>query len=202
MYTRKQTIRRPDTGGPGQTGIGVPNGGVFPTRPIHHQEIPVQSVKVAFDANFEVTAAGAGAADGQGLKLLTLPAGRKVLIGTLIEDLVATTQAGLTGASVNFSLGTAAANSDADLADSGEANALGSLTIGDGTLAAGAAESEADTAYLGASGTIALIGTNTGDEVSIYLNVAGTFTHASDTLCDLRVQGSLELFYIDLGAAF
>ena len=48
MFTREQLVRRPDAGGSGQTGIGVPNGGVFPVDVVHHQTIPVQSIKVAF----------------------------------------------------------------------------------------------------------------------------------------------------------
>ena len=200
MFTREQLVRRPDAGGSGQTGIGVPNGGVFPVDVVHHQTIPVQSIKVAFDANFEMTAAPGGAADGQGLKIATLPAGKKHFLGSKVTNLQVTTQADLSVATAVFALGSAAAGSGNAALAGTEADIVGSTSLGDGTLAGGATETEPNLTTGGLAGTVGLTPNASASELDVYLNAAGTFTHASDTLCDLRITGEVELFFIDLGA--
>jgi hypothetical protein len=192
MFTRDQKVRKPNTGSAGQADISVPDGGVFPITPVHHQAVSVQSMKVAFDAFFHVTAAAGGNADYVSLKLLTLPPGRKRFLASVVTIDRVTTDAGLSVATAAYWLSRTP----------GGAEIAGDV-LGDGTLAAGATETGPSVSY---GGTLndsddGILGAAAGESTDIYFDVEGTFTHATLTALKLRVAGTVELFFIDLGAA-
>lgn len=199
MFTRNQKIRRPRNGTSAQTGISVANGGVFPVTPVSHQEVAVQSVKVEVDAQFAITAAPLGAASSRGVKILSMPTGRKLILATLIQNIQGITPEGLSVASAVLSLGsTLAATGDGTLT-AAEADYVASTALGDGTLAAAATEFASEITTLGKAGTPGLSVGAASARHDVFLNVGGTFTHATLTAVDLRVRCTVEVFFIDLG---
>lgn len=197
MASSKDKLRIPIGVAAATSGVTLNNGGVIPVNHVHTKEMSIIKHRVNLPgAIFTVTAAGVGAADAQGQKLLTLPQGSWLVLASR-RDLTVTTQAGLSVATAVMSLGTAA-GTDADGALTGtEADVLSSQTLGDGTLAAAATEDE-EAFTLGTGTAPALVGSTTAD-TDIYLNIGGTFTHASDTACEVTIAGNIELVLLDLG---
>jgi hypothetical protein len=173
------------------------SGGVVPVKHVHTKKMTVIKHRVELPgAKYTVTAASGGAADAQGQKILTLPQGSWLVLATR-RVLTVTTQAGLSVATAVMSLGTAAATADDAALTSTEANILSSQTLGDGTLAAAATEDE-EAFTLGTGSAPALI-TDTAADIDVYLNIGGTFTHASATSVDVTLAGTIELVLLDLG---
>lgn len=191
-------VRQPNIAGAAGTGITIPGGGVVPINGISNELLSVQKVKVNIPAlGFGITAASGGAADAIGQKLLSLPAGSWLVLATSY-DFTVTTPAGLSVASAVFALGTAAAtNANAALTTT-EADVCASQTLGDGTLAAAASETE-DTVVIGTGTAPAIIGDTDGTETDVYFNIGGTFTHAGDGDHNVTISGDVELVLIDLG---
>jgi hypothetical protein len=180
------------------SGVTIPSGGVVPVKIVTNELLRPQRIKVNLPALvFGITAASGGAADAQGQKLFELPAGTWQVLGSSF-DFTVTTQSGLSVATAVFSLGTAAATADDATLSSTEANVCASQTLGDGTLAGGASETE-DTVVLGTGSAVANIGDTDGTTTPVYFNIAGTFTHASDVTCDVTIDGDIELIVLDLG---
>lgn len=147
---------------------------------------------------YGVTAASGGAADAQGQKLLTLPEGVWLVLGSKVS-LTWTPQSGLSIATAVYSLGTAAATANNGALTSTEADVLASQTLGDGTIAAGTAESDLNTFVLGTGSAVAAVDALAAEK-DVYLNIGGTFTHASDVTGEVTVSGTVELYLMDLGA--
>lgn len=197
MGSSNDKLRQPLGVGALTSGVTLSNGGVVPVRHVHTKEMKVIKHRVELPGNiFTVTAASGGAADAQGQKVLTLPQGSWLVLGSR-RDFTVTTSAGNSVATAVCSLGTAAATADDAALTSTEADVLASQTLGDGTLAAAATESEQAFA-LGTGTAPALVGSTSAD-TDIYFNVGGTFTHATLTDVTLTVTGTLELFLLDLG---
>ena len=193
----KDNVRIPSAAGALGTGVTLPGGGTQPARVVHCREVPVQRVKVELPSlQMLITAASGGAADAVGQKILSLPEGSWMLLASEC-DFTVTTPSGLSVATAVFSLGTAAATNANAALTSTEADILASTTLGDGTLAAAATETE-DTVTIGiGSGAYpSLIGDNDG--IDIYFNIGGTFTHASNGDHNIVVNGTVELVLIDL----
>ena len=173
------------------------SGGVVPVKQVHTKELKVIKHRVELPgASYTVTAAVGGAADAQGQKILTLPQGSWLVLGSR-RDLTVTTQAGLSVATAVMSLGTVTGVADDGALTTTEADVLSSQTLGDGTLAAAATESEQ--AYALGTGTApALVGSTSAD-TDVYLNIGGTFTHATLTSVTVTLAGTVELFLVDLG---
>lgn len=197
MATSNDKLRTPMGVGALTSGVTLSNGGVVPVKTVHTKEMKIIKHRVELPGNiFTVTAASGGAADAQGQKILTLPQGKWFVFGSRVDTTV-TTQAGLSVATAVYSLGTAAATADDAALTTTEADVLASQTLGDGTLAAGA--SETDQAYvLGLGTATGLVGSTTAD-TDIYYNIGGTFTHASSTSVTVTISGTIELFLLDLG---
>lgn len=173
------------------------SGGVVPVKTVHTKVIPVIKHRIEIPgAKYTVTGAVGGAADAQGQKILTLPQGSWLVLGSR-RDLTVTTQAGLSVATAVMGLGTVTGVADDGAVTTTEADVLSSQTLGDGTLAAAATESEQAFA-LGTGTAPALVGSTSAD-TDIYLNIGGTFTHASATSVTVTITGTIELFLIDLG---
>lgn len=192
----KDNVRTPTAAGALTTGVSLLNGGVQPVAHVHSRECSVVRHKVRMN-NLQITmdAASGGAADGRGQKLITLPAG-KWLVLAVDADFTVTTPAGASIATAVWALGTALATADNAALTSTEANVLASTTLGDGTLAAGAAESETGV-QLGTGTAPALVGGTSATDV--YFNIGGTTTHATDVAPEIAIDGTIELVLIDLG---
>ena len=174
------------------------SGGVVPVNHVHTKNLTVIKHRVNLPgARFALTAAvSGGAADAQGQKLLTLPQGKWLVLASRY-DLSSVTNTGYSATSAVFGIGTAAATADDAALTSTEADVLASQTLGDGSLASAAAET--DQAYVLGTGTApALIGSTTAD-TDLYLNVGGSWIHASATAATLTMTGTIELFLLDLG---
>lgn len=196
--TRLQKVRQLGTAAAATAGVTIPSGGVVPIKPISHDLLMVHRVRVEIPAlQFLLTAAGGGAADAQSQKLLTLPAGRFLQLAVLPQFTV-TTPDGVSIATAVWSLGTAAATADNASLTSTEADILSSQTLGDGTLAAGASETES-AAVLGTGTAVALVGASDA-ETDVYFSIGGTTTHASDTAPVITIDGTIDLVLVDLGA--
>lgn len=197
MASSNDKVRTPLGVGSFSSGVTSTSGGVVPVKAVHTKVLPVIKHRVELPgAVFGVTAASGGAADAQGQKILTLPQGSWLVFASR-RDLVVTTQAGLSVATAVMSLGTVTGVADDAALTTTEADVLASQTLGDGTLAAGASEDE-EGFTLGTGTAPALVGSTTAD-TDIYLNIAGTFTHASDVTGEVTISGTVELFLLDLG---
>ncbi len=174
------------------------SGGVFPVKKVHTKDMTIIKHRVELPgATFALTAAPTGgAADAQGQKLLTLPQGKWMVLGSRY-DLSSVTGTGYSATSAVFSIGTAAATADDAALTSTEADVLASQTLGDGSLASAAAET--DQAFVLGTGTApALVGSTSAD-TDLYLNVGGSWIHATLTAATLTMSGTIELFLLDLG---
>lgn len=192
----KDQVRIPAAGGGPAAGNTAPAGSQIAVLTEHVRECPVIRHRMKINnLGFGITASGGGAADAKGQKLITLPPGKFLLLAVDPEFTV-TTGAGLSVATAVFALGTAAATDANASLTSTEADILASQTLGDGTLAAGAAETESAT-FLGNGTAPVIIGGAAATD--IYFNVGGTFTHASVTDQPIYINGFVELYLIDLG---
>ena len=138
--------------------------------------VPTYRTKLSLqDLTYTVTAAAGGAADGQGQKLFTFPEG-KIRIHAIELEGTVTAQAGLSAAVAIVGLGTAAAGDGGATLTGTEDDIMAELSLGDGTLAALTSQSIEE---LAAPASTVYDGTTT--PIDVYLNIAGTFTHASLT---------------------
>lgn len=198
MRVSDSTVRQATIAGAASPNISIPDGGVFPLKGVHNKLVKAQRVKVRMsELGFGITASVGGAADAAGQKLLTLPKGKSILFAS-VHDFTVTTPAGLSVASAVFSLGTAVATDANAALTSTEADVCASQTLGDGTLAAGATETE-NTTVLGTGTAVGFVGTQDA-ETDVYFNIGGTFTHASITDQNVTIDGAVELVLLDLGA--
>jgi hypothetical protein len=197
MMGSNDKLRVPMGVGALTSGVTLSNGGVVPVKTVHTKEMKVIKHRVELPGNiFTVTAAVGGADDAQSQKILTLPQGSWLVLGSRIDTTV-TTQAGLSVATAVYGIGTAAATADNGALTSTEANVLASSTLGDGTLAAAASETD-QVFNLGTGTAPALVGSTTAN-TDLYYSIGGTFTHATLTSVTVTVSGTIELFLLDLG---
>lgn len=198
----KDNPRIPSVASTLATGVTAPAGASFPINHVHVREPRLHRIKVEIPSlTFALTAAsGGGAADAQGQKLIDLPAGKWLVLATDYNFTV-TTASGYSASSAVFSLGTAAATADNAALTSTEADVCASQTLGDGTLAAGASETE-DTTVLGTGTAPAIIGSSVAaGPTGIYFNIGGSWIHATLTDALVTINGTVELILLDLGVA-
>lgn len=197
MATSNDRLRVPEGVSAVSTNVTLTNGGVVPVQTVHTKVQDVIKHRVELKSlTYNVTAAAGGAADGAGQKIMTLPVGAWLVLAARV-DLTVTPQTGLSGASVIYGIGTAASGTDGALGTT-EDDVLGELAFGDGTIAASTAETEQVIVKPG-DGTTAYLLDGTAGAKDLYLNLAGTWTHASDVTGELVVAGTVELFLLDLG---
>lgn len=198
MPVRTLPFRRPEGAGDFTTGVTSAPGAYVPSRALSTERLNVIRHKVELPGNiFGVTAAVGGAADAQGQKLLRLTRGVWMVLGSKVA-LTFAPQAGMSVATAVYSLGTAAATDANAALTSTEADVLASQTMGDGTIASGVAESDLNTFVLGTGTAIGVVDTLSAEK-DVFLNIGGTFTHASDVTGEVTVSGTVELYLVDLG---
>lgn len=191
----QEPARLATAGAPLAAGNTLQAGDVFPVKTVSTRLANIIKHKVNLTRmGFAITASGGGAADAKGQKLMTLQPGTYMVLAVR-PNFTVTTPAGLSVATAVFALGTAAATDANAALTSTEADVIGSQTLGDGTLAAGATETE--NAAIAAAATTIL---SSASEIPIYFNVGGTFTHASVTDQTFQINGYVELVVIDMGA--
>ncbi len=193
----RDDVRIPSAASALSAGNANTPGSSFPVLSRHTRTANIIRRSVKLNAlGFGITASVGGAADGAGNKLLTLPKGYWLILA-VNPEITVTTPAGLSVATAVYGLGTALAGDANAALTSTEANVLASQTLGDGTLAAAASESN----------TVPIIGTGTAPAIiggatdtDVYFNIGGTFTHATVTTQTIQIDGHVELVMIDLGA--
>lgn len=191
----KDPVRIPGAVGALTSGVGLLNGGIAPVTHVSTREVPIIRHKVQLNnLQISIDAGAGGAADARSQKILTLPEGKWMVLA-VAPNFTVTTPAGVSVATAVWSLGTAAATADNATLTSTEADILASQTLGDGTLAAGASETE-NAVIIGTGTAPALIGDDDG--IDIYFSIGGTTTHASDVLPEIAIDGTIELVVIDL----
>lgn len=172
------------------TGVTLSAGQVFPTLTKGHELDPMRKQRISCNFILNPTAGAGGAAGGMGQKIIAVPKGFaeiKAVIANLHLNSVGS------GASVVWSLGSVQAAQDATLTST-EADLIASTSVGTVTAAT-------DKQILSVTAVPVAnqaIDASAGDK-DFYLNIAGTWTHASLNPLPVVVTGYVDIVWQYLG---
>lgn len=134
-----------------------------------------------------------GSAEGETVKLYTFPAGRIYILGSAIDaTIVNTATAANTSDVFLVGIGSAAANDDADLSDSGETDIITGPTLEDGAVTL-TNQWEADMTC----GADSVFGTATTASLNLNMGIADACITTNNF--SATVTGTMSVFWINLG---